>query len=218
MDPYATEDQQVEALKTWWKQNGVSIVVGLVIGLAALGGYRYWQALQLRTAEQASAGYQEMISLVEEQKSARAIDTGDQIQTKFGDTNYATLAALTAAKLAVDQDDNELAMSKLQWVIDNGKEVDLREVAIRRMARLLLSGGRTEAAWELVTNLTVNEEIASWHELKGDILLAEDKVDEARAEYVQALALTEAAGGEMSLLQLKLDDLGIIDVAINDQS
>ena len=39
-----TEEEQVERLKAWLKENGLSIVFGIVIGVGGIGGYNYWNA------------------------------------------------------------------------------------------------------------------------------------------------------------------------------
>ena len=36
MEVYTTEEQQVEVIKEWWKENGTSVIAGTVIGLVGL--------------------------------------------------------------------------------------------------------------------------------------------------------------------------------------
>ena len=43
MDIYASEEEQVQAIKKWGKENGPGIIAGLILGLGALFGWRYWQ-------------------------------------------------------------------------------------------------------------------------------------------------------------------------------
>ncbi|PAR85254.1 YfgM family protein, partial [Vibrio cholerae] len=43
MELYDTEEQQVEAIKDWWKENGKAVIFGAVIGLGGLFGWRYYQ-------------------------------------------------------------------------------------------------------------------------------------------------------------------------------
>ncbi|MGU3844696.1 YfgM family protein, partial [Vibrio diabolicus] len=43
MELYDTEEQQVEAIKDWWKENGKAVIIGAVVGLGGLFGWRYYQ-------------------------------------------------------------------------------------------------------------------------------------------------------------------------------
>ena len=62
MDANATEEQQIEAFKKWWKENGSSIITGLLLGLAILFGARSWFAYQERSAENASDIYTSLMA------------------------------------------------------------------------------------------------------------------------------------------------------------
>ena len=41
IEGYETEEQQVEAIKKWWKANGNTLIIGAVVGLAGLWGWRF---------------------------------------------------------------------------------------------------------------------------------------------------------------------------------
>ena len=72
MDPFVTEDQQVEALKKWWKENGKSVITGLVLGLAIIVGVRTWFDYRAGREQAASLEYQRMESALEKQDTATA--------------------------------------------------------------------------------------------------------------------------------------------------
>ena len=44
MDVYKTEEEQVEAIKKWWQENGKSIIAGVVIGITAIFGWRAYDS------------------------------------------------------------------------------------------------------------------------------------------------------------------------------
>ncbi len=61
MEIYNNEEQQVEAIKRFWKQNGTSILAGIAIGLAGLYGFRAYQDNQLAQIEAQSSQYAKLI-------------------------------------------------------------------------------------------------------------------------------------------------------------
>ncbi len=208
VDVYASEEEQVAAIKKWWKENGTSIILGIAIGSAALFGWRYWQGQITIKGQQASQAYSKM-----EQQLAtnneEATTTAKQLMQEFGDTPYASFAALKLAKVAVDAKDTESANNYLRWVMDNGSSAELVQTATMRLARLLISSDNADSAWAVFSTLDDNvASLASYHELKGDILLVQGKQDEAKNAYLQSSVLNPAGPGGNAFLEMKMDDLG----------
>lgn len=205
MEIYSSEEQQVEAIKRFWHDYGKAIVSGVVIGLAALYGFRFYQAEQRSSAEQASTRYNELL----EQREAAA-GSEDWLAQAQGfiaaakDTNYAVLAALIAAKEAVDAKNFVVAAEQLNWVLANSKTPALLAVTRIRLAKLQQEQGEYDAALATL-NTAMPESFASMQaELKGDILQLAGKLPEAKSAYQQALS---GAGQNQQLLQIKLDEL-----------
>lgn len=217
MDVYASEEEQVEAIKKWWKENGTSVVLGVLIGAGALFGWRYWESQITSKGEAASVVYTEFGNLISENKTKEAEQVGKSLIETHKDTPYASLASLALARKAVEAKDSATAISHLQWVIDNSDLAEIKQAASLRLARIHLSEGNADAAWKLVGPLAENSKLASVNELKGDILLAQKKTEEARNAYLQAVALTpqtqSGPGGAdsqgSSFLEMKLHDLGV---------
>lgn len=208
MDIYASEEEQVEAIKKWWKENGVSVILGLAIGVSALFGWRAYQSQTETKSEQASLIYSQMKSLVIEKKFEEAAASNQQLKDEYSASPYASLAALTMAKVANDSGKNELAADQLRWVVDNAAQAETQMIATIRLARIYLSSGDVDAAAALIENVKGAELLSSYHELKGDVLLAQAKTTEAKNAYLQALALSQGGPSSNSLLEMKLDDLG----------
>ncbi len=72
MDPYASENEQIELIKDWWKRNGMPILGGLCIGLGAIYGWRAWQSQVNTRADEASTAYEELLTHVAEHRSESA--------------------------------------------------------------------------------------------------------------------------------------------------
>ncbi len=208
MEVYASEEEQVEAIKKWWKQNGKAIMTGLIIGLGALSAWRYWQTYTANKETQASIAYQQVMSNAADHKKAAEKASGDKLLHDFPASGYADLAALTLAGLAMEEDDRARATSYLRRVADQGTMAELRDFAQIRLARIELADGKPGAALKRLDGITNGDTLMSWLELRGDVLLALKRHAETRNSYLQALTLASASGASQALLQLKLDDLG----------
>jgi len=202
---YSSEEQQVEAIKRFWQEYGKAILGGVVLGLAALYGFRFYQAEQRGAAEAASTGFSQ---LVEQRDAASASEdwlaqAQGFIAASSGD-NYAVLAALLAAKDAVALQQYDKAAEQLNWVLANTKQPEVLAVTQLRLARLQREQGNLDAALATLDKAMPASFVALQAELQGDILLQSDKLAEAKAAYQRAM---DAAGQNTQLLQIKLDDL-----------
>ncbi len=222
MDPYSSDQEQVELLKTWWRKNGMPIIAGVGIGLGGLYAWRAWQAEAHANAEQASSRFEQLVTVLAENKppenkTGTLAGQAEQILDEHDDTVYASFATLALARLAVEAGDLQKAQGHLQWVLDHTRYVPLKRLAKLRLARLLLSAGETDKSWSLVEELKDGPDSPSYQELKGDVLRAQGKLPEARRAYDEAQKLSGGAGESgpqaQTSLQLKLDALGISDPA-----
>lgn len=207
MEGYASEQEQVESLKRWWKANGKAIVLGVAIGIALVAGGKWWLASQQSEAEQASDQYEQVLQAVAKGDSAAALERGGRLLQGYATSSYAALTALALAKLKVDQSDLEGARFYLQWVEDHSSLAALKDVAKLRLAQVLLAKGDTAGALQTVETVDVKTFTVPAQELKGDILLAMGKRDEARTAYTAAVA-ANASGADQSRLQMKLAETG----------
>ncbi len=208
VDIYASEEEQVAAIKKWWKENGTSVILGIVIGSAALFGWRAWQGQVTAKGENASMTFSQLESQLVDEKAEDAVATGKMLMEEYATTPYASFAALKLAKVAVEADDQETAASHLQWIIDNGNPEEIKQTAIMRLAKLRLSADNPDSAWLLISTIDETTTLSSYHELKGDILLAQGKHEEAKNAYLQAVALSPSGPGSNKFLEMKMDDLG----------
>lgn len=210
MDVYATENEQLEELKKWWKENWRSLTAGVVIGLSAIFAYWAWNNYTQSQAEAASAEYQLLIGEVEKGDAPAGLARAARIRNKYGDTPYAVFAAMAMAKFALDKNDKKAARQHLEWAMNNSEHEIIRHIARLRLARVLLDMSETQAALELATTPEPGSFLSAYEEVKGDIYVKTAKHSEATVAYQRALkALDEQANPEKkALIQMKLDDLG----------
>ena len=207
METYKTDEEQIEAVKQWWKENGIPIVVGLVIGLSAIFGWRGWQAYQQQQAEAASDIYQTMINSIRNKDDESARDAARQLQDDYGSTSYAIYAALNLAKLDVKNRDFAGARKQLEYAGRNAPTRELRLLADVRLARVLLEQEDPDAALKLLGSRDFGKLSAIAEELKGDILSRQGNTDAAKKAYNTALAMTTPGSNAHELLSLKLESV-----------
>ena len=208
MEGYVSEQEQVEALKRWWKANGKSVILGVVIGVAIVGGGRWWLANQKTQAELASEQYEQVLLEVQKGDSAAAVEQGGRLLQNNTKSNYAALTALELAKLKVGQSDLEGARFYLQWIMDHSSVAPLKDVARLRLAQVLLAKGDKAGALQSVEAVAdMKAFVVPAQELKGDIFMAMGRANDARTAYDAALA-ANSSGVDQSRLQMKLAEAG----------
>lgn len=207
-----TEEEQVEALKKWWDENGKSLLAGIAIAILGVVGWNYYQDQQQVSAETASAYYQRLLGnatatqVGDAQRSAIKQDAAT-LKAEFEDSAYAQYAALMLAKLAVQADDLAGAENELRWVISHVEaDTDMAALANVRLAQVLHGQGRSDKALAMLSD--AND---VWQgrrqEVKGDILLSQGDYAGARQAFEKALQVATEQGANTALLNLKLDNL-----------
>lgn len=199
MDVYTTEEQQVEAIKKWWRDNGKAVVLGAVIGLGGLYGWRYYQAELETSREQASAQYTQVVNALaagDAQAEAQA-----EAFLKDHEGSYATLLELQLAKSYVEAGDLNKAAEQLRKV-QSSKDATLKTLATVRLARVEAQQGNYDAALKALDGVTAESWKAQVEELRGDIQLRKGDMAAARTAYAASIA-----AATNPVVQMKLDNL-----------
>lgn len=202
---YETEEQQVEALKQWWKENGTSVIAGVVIGLIGVFGWRAWTNHRNTVAAQASNLFDQLVMSVETGKADVAASQATLLRSDYESTPYAAFAELMEARMRYEQGDIMSAKEALRQAIEKAPDAAFATMGVLRLARLQISAGEYEAATDLLTRYPAPPAFAAeYAALRGDIARAQGDIEEARQAYQQALA---GKVGNTDLVQLKLDNL-----------
>ena len=205
------EQEQIDTIKTWWKMYG-NLVTGVVVaGSLAVIAWQGWNWHQRSQSAQASAIYGVLEQAVAMRDAQKVKAAAGELAEKFGDTSYAALGALVAARQSFEAGDLKTAKAQLSWAADNGKD-EIKDLARLRLASLLQE---EDANGEALKQLEATHAAAfdvRFLELRGDVLAAQGKKPEARTAYKAALdkgEVREGRGGVgRELLQQKLDSLG----------
>lgn len=202
------EQEQLATLKAWWAKYGslISWLVALV--LAVYAGWSGWKYYQRDQVAKAALLYEEVIKAAESKENDKVVRATGDIKDKFGGTPYAPMASLVAAKMAFDRGDLEAAKAQLQWVVDHAKGEEFRAIARIRLAGVLLDEKAYDAGLTVLAADFPDQFASLVADRRGDLLVAQDKIDEARAAYQTALEKTEIKNPARQLIQLKLDSIG----------
>jgi len=203
------EEQQIEALEAWWKENGNSVIWGIAVGFAMLFGWRSWQNYQFEQSQVASSLYDVVLSVSKQPNAAQADENAQKILTDYTNTGYASLTSLLNASRQIEAGQTQPAQASLQWVIDNASLPELKTIAQLRMAKLLINNNDFDGANKQLNSITIAAFQGAVEELRGDLFLAQQKPTEAIAAYEKALKDESLAQQHRQWLQLKRDNLGM---------
>jgi predicted negative regulator of RcsB-dependent stress response len=201
------EQEQLASIKAWWNQYGNLLSWLLIIVLGAYAGWTGWNYYQRGQSAQASGLYDEMQKMVQAKDNAKALRLASDIQSRYASSAYASMSALVAAKSAFDANDLKTAKAQLQWVAEHGSD-EYKSIAKLRLAGVLLDEKAFDAALKLLAGEFLPQFAGSVADRKGDILVAQNKLAEARAAYQAALAAMDKNNPGRELVQVKLDAIG----------
>ena len=203
MDQYSTEEQQIEALKRFWKEYGPAILLGGCLGFGGLFGWRYYHAELIAAQERTSDAFTRVTESLTDDSAS--IANAQTFIDDNSDTQYAVMMALQLAKQAVDKSDLEAAAIQLTWVVDSDANPIMKDIANLRLARVQAELQQFELALTTLTAVEAAAHKATVAEVRGDILRRQGKLAAARQAYAAALA--ESEDNSNNNLQMKLDDL-----------
>lgn len=218
-----TDEEQLESLKSWWAENGTSLLTGVLVVVALLFGVRQWESSQNGTAAEASDLYQQLAQLavanvgvvLSDDDLLAAQGVYSQLKDQYASSVYARFAALVMAKFHADKNELDDAAAELQWILDNQSlglmqkaDSELFVVARQRLARVKLGQGDARGALDILRGAEAGDGFAaSYTETEGDALLQLGDTEGAKAAYQKALAAN--TDGNPAVIRLKLQDLGV---------
>ncbi|MDX5978595.1 YfgM family protein [Vreelandella alkaliphila] len=212
-----SEEEQLEVIKRWWKENGTSLIAGAVLAAAGVFGWNAWQNYQEGQAEAASVRYQQLVNMtagntLADDQLANARELIDEITSDHGNTLFAELAQLLEARLAVQQGDLDAAKSALENVASNSSRRYVQSLAWLRLARIEIANNNPQAALSLLDESITDALAAQQANVRGDAYAALDQTEQARDAWQTALELAQTQNQPLYGVQFKLDDLGVEEV------
>ncbi|WP_077531184.1 YfgM family protein [Vreelandella utahensis] len=212
----AEEDEQWEAFKRWWKQNGSSVLMGIAIVVLGIAGWQYWEAREAAARAEARQGFDSVISTLQsdeetEERLSSMEYALDNLKDSQPDSPYTVFSAMVAANVYMQESRPEDASEELEWALQQAGGEPLPRVIRLRLARAQLASGDADSALSTLEGLDDAGEFAPlFHELRGDAHHAAGNEDAAREAY-QAARDSHGEDVNDRLLELKLSDLAVME-------
>jgi len=203
------EQEQVAELQAWWKQYGSLITAAVVAAALTFAGWQAWRWYERSQAARAGALYDTLVRAAQAGDAKALRDADGALLENYPRTLYASMAALSAARFYFERNDAKSAKAQLQWVLEHGRTDDFRDLARLRLAQLLLDDKAYDEALKVLEEKHAAAFDAQYAAAKGDILVAKNQADEARAAY--RVALDKAGAGNAAFresVRMRLEALG----------
>jgi predicted negative regulator of RcsB-dependent stress response len=204
------EQEQIDALKAWWRQHGRLVIAAAVAAAVAAAGVNGWRYYTTTQAERASDLYATLEQALRGSDAKQVKEIATRLIDRYGSTGYGPMAALAAAKVNFDAGDLKSAANQLEWAMRHAKDEETEAIARLRLAGVRLDEGKHAEALELLDRKHPDPFAGLYADLRGDVLAAQGKTVEARAAYRLALEKLPAGATYRSLVQVKLDGLGSV--------
>ena len=202
------EQEQLDALKAFWKQYGNLITWLLVLVLGAYAAWNGWNWYQRDRSLKAAAMYDELERAAQGGDAARTARVFDDLKQRYAGTAYAEKGGLLTARVQLERAERDAARASLQWVADNASEDEFRDIARLRLAGLLLDDGKHDDALKLLDAVKGEAFTALVADRRGDVLLAAGRRDEAKTAYQAAYQAMPETVDYRRLVEAKLTALG----------
>lgn len=207
------EHEKGEHVRAWLRQNGGAIIGGVVIGLGLIFGYQWWERSKIEHKLTAATNFQALDDAIEAKDDAAASALSRELSEKFGDTAYASLAALRVSGAKLQAGDMSSATETLEAARKSAAEPALQALIDLRLARIEIGEGKAEAALKRLEGIKGDAYAGLVSEARGDALYALDRKDDARTAYEDALGALDTGAANRNLVEMKLADLGATPTA-----
>jgi predicted negative regulator of RcsB-dependent stress response len=197
------EQERIAELRGWWEDNRWYVIGAIVAGVLAFSGFRAWQWWSASQADDAAAMYAAAVKGPKE----RQLAAFDGLVAKHPGSYFASEAQLVAAKARFEAGDYTEARRRLEWVMDKGVD-EHRGIARLRLASVLMEEKKYPEALKVLDDNKDAAFVPLVANLRGDIMLAQGRIDEARASYKAAAEKSEARSAVKQIAETKLNALG----------
>ncbi len=223
-----SDEEQLEVLKNWWKENGQSIFIAIVLAFLGIFGFQAWNGKIKSSGENASIVYEKLLDIDRkevEKKDDTVFEFGRILKAEYGDSIYAVLGSLIVAKKYIAANELEMGIDELRWALVQDHGDSMEDLIKIRLARALASSNKADEAFLTLENHEPQVAHRSiFEETRGDIFLAAGNLVSAREAYQKAIA-NKRDDQSLALLELKLADIPLqqesnddVDQIINEST
>lgn len=213
MSRYETEEEQIDAIKSWWKKNGTATLSAVLVVVLAASAWRYWQNTQFVNSANASATFEILQASDAQGNFGEVAREALKLMNENADSPYATAAALLHAKYSLEKSEFDEAKTHLQWAVDHAPSAELKATAQLRMARLQAQMSEFEAAKATLDSITADKGQkesalrADVDYLNGLLALSLQQTDDAFSAFQAVIDNPQTDDNLRGLAEIQLADL-----------
>lgn len=187
MNVYMTEEEQLQRIREWFKQYGLTILVSIIVAIVSTIGWKIWQNQHETMLMRASVNYEALLISMSNHDADTATKQAQLIIQEYPRSPYATLAAFIQAKIAIQKNDLAGAEKQLFWAVENAPNKPLKDIAVIRLARILIAEGKANQAIDFTMRVKEKAFYPLMMDVRGDGFVALKQIPEARNAYELAL-------------------------------
>jgi predicted negative regulator of RcsB-dependent stress response len=202
------EQEQVDELKALWKKYGTYITRGVITFFVLYGLFQGWGYYQTKQSQGASELYQSIV-VMDEKNTKDILEKSQKLMDDYSGTPYAGRAAILFAKASYLEGNKDKSKEKLEWASSHAKESATESIALIQLGQILVEEKKYEDALKRANEVDNEGYLGLSNDLKGDILNAMGKKEEAKKAYLEALKRFGPKDPYAKFTQEKLESLGV---------
>lgn len=202
------EQEQVDQLKALWKKYGDYVTRGAIAFFVLYGLFQGWGYYQNKQSLSASELYQSIVVL-DEKNTKEIIEKSQRLIDDYSGTPYAGRAAILFAKASYADGAKDKAKEKLEWASGHAKESATESIALIQLGQILLEEKKYDEALKKANAVDNEGYLGLSNDLKGDVLNAMGKKEDAKKAYLEALKRFGPKDSYARFTQEKLESLGV---------
>lgn len=209
MAVYDLEEQEsIDSLKAWWGQYGRLVIAAAIAFVIGVGGVQFWRHQKEQKAIAAATSFVALEQAVLANDAKKSVELARKLAADFDGTAYSARGAILAAKVSFEAGDAKTAEELLRGAVASATEEPVRALANLRLSAVLLDLGKHDEAIKAVSQPPSESFAALFADARGDVLVAQGKIDEAKGAYQMALDKLPKANGWRNVVEIKRDALG----------
>ncbi len=203
------EHEQSELVRSWLRNNSGALFGGLVVGLAGILGWQWWQHNQAQHRYDAATTYQALEEASERKDAAAVEQLATELTTRYSKTPYGALGLLRLAEQKLVAGDADAAQQALVDAARVAQDPALSGLAQLRLARVQLGAGKAQDALDSLAKVPSETYAGLVADTRGDALRALGRTEEAQTAYQDALSALETGAPNRTIIEMKLADMGV---------
>ncbi|MDF4004989.1 tetratricopeptide repeat protein [Luteibacter sp. PPL201] len=201
--------EQGERVQQWLRKNGVSIAVGIALGLVLIFGWQQWKSHRAGHEQAAASEYSALQAAVAQKRTNEIDLRTENLMKDYADTAWSVFAVGERAQRSVMAGQLDKAAGDLAWARAHAGDDTLTALFALREAQLKYAQGKPQDAISALDAMKGQAFASLVAELRGDALVKLGRADDARKAYQAAIAAMDENAPQRGVVQTKLDDLAV---------